>query len=399
MYSFMHTIGFDISALDPEFKEHAQRGIGRYVRELYKYFKASPATTDPSSGPTIAEFDHRSFSVNWLTNLLPFGRLTVKQQILFPLSLWLRGGSRYQAFHFPAHMDAPSWCPVPYILTVLDLIPLVMADLYKADRPSWRFHLARWLEIRAIKNASLILAISECTARDVQRLLGIEPERIVITPLGVDQKFFEARRHESSSALLGRYNIPADRPIIMYVGGIDQRKNYWTMLQALLEIKTENQKQSKPAPVLLMIGRIEQDRQYPKLQRLITEYGLGGDVCMPGFVPDEDLLQLYQESSLFLFLSLYEGFGLPVLEAMAAGLPVVCSNTSSLPEVAGEAACLVDPTDAHAAALAMQLILDSPARRQELIELGKAQAAKFSWAQTGLATQAAYQQFFKKFKL
>lgn len=168
----MFTVGLDTSALDPSFKAHAGRGIGRYVTELKKYFDRNDEST-----LKVGFFDHRSLRApSWLERSiasLPAGRETVRQQIVYPLSLKLSRSAAFNVMHFPAHMDAPSWSMRRYIITVLDLIPLVCADLYKADRPGWRYRLARWLEIRAIKNASLVLAISENTARDVVRLLDI----------------------------------------------------------------------------------------------------------------------------------------------------------------------------------------------------------------------------------
>lgn len=383
----MITVGFDISALDESFKEHAQRGIGRYVRELKNGF-----STCTSSQVQITDFDHRTFVPDGIINKVPVGKMTLKQQVIFPTRLWLQGNTRFDIFHFPAQMDAPSWCRVPYILTVLDLIPLVCADLYKADRPGWRFLLARWLEKKAIQNASMILAISENTARDVERILSIPAERIRVTPLGVDPSFFLATRPSDEVVFRKRYGIAVDRPIILYVGGIDQRKNYRGMVSVLAAVKSRCELEGLPVPVLVMAGRIERDRQYPKLLQAIDAAGVSADVCMPGFVPDVDLLPLYTISSVFLFLSLYEGFGLPVLEAMAAGTPVVAANTSSIPEVMGATGLAVAPEDTTAAADAVLQILTNPEFASELSRAGREQAKSFTWERTAQTTLAAYEE-------
>jgi glycosyltransferase involved in cell wall biosynthesis len=391
----MITIGLDTSGLSEDFREHAARGIGRYVAELHKYFTAHP---DPEVA--VVPFDHARFvaSARWndLIDRVPLGRRTIKQQLIAPLRLSLARGLPFDVMHFPAHMDAPSWCWRRYILTVLDLIPLVLKELYQAELPGWRFKLARRLEIRAIEQAGLVLAISENTARDVERLLGVPADRIVVTPLGVAEKFFGARLGEDETGLRLRYGIPAGRPIILYVGGIDPRKNWRGMLAVLCELLSKLQAfPLRAKPVLVMAGKITTDRQYPKLLAEIGRLGLEADVILPGFVKDEDLLQLYAVSAVFLFLSLYEGFGLPPLEAMAAGLPVVCSNRSSLPEVIGDAALLVDPEDHGGVLSALWRILEEPELAADLRARGRKQATRFTWEQTGAATLAAYRRLLK----
>ena len=387
----MFKVGFDVSALDESFKEHAQRGIGRYVREVRTKIQAVESST-----VQVVEFDHRTFVPDGLVERVPLGKATLKQQVIFPTRLWLKGSSTFDAFHFTAHMDAPSWCRVPYLLTVLDLIPLVCEDLYKADRPNWRFHLARWLEKKAIQNASMILAISENTARDVERILEIPSDNIRVTPLGVDEQFFEVAPPGDESAFRQKYSIPLERPIVLYVGGIDQRKNYWTLITAFAQLKEHCVAASLPEPVLVMAGRIQRDRQFPKLVRCIEEAGVTADVVMPGFVPDEDLLPLYAIASVFCFLSLYEGFGLPVLEAMAAGTPVVASNTSSIPEVIADVGVAVDPESADAASEAMYQVLSKPELARSLSEAGREQARQYTWANTAQKTLAAYEEFAER---
>jgi glycosyltransferase involved in cell wall biosynthesis len=378
----------DTSALDPTFKEHAARGIGRYVRELTHYFASCS-----DAKVRVLPFDHRTLIPYGWVGRLSRGRQTLKQQLLYPLRLGFGASLGFDIVHFPAHMDAPAWSPCAYILTVLDLVLLVCADLYRAEQPGWRFRLARWLEIRAIKNASLILAISENTAQDVHHLLDISPARIVVTPLGVNEKFFSARLVEDEAVLRRRYGIPLNRPILLYVGGIDQRKNSATLLEAFRIVLHTRRASGGPLPVLVMVGKIQHDRQYPKLKALIRTKGLVGDVVLPGYISDEDLLQLYCLTSVCCFLSLYEGFGLPPLEAMAAGVPVVCSNTSSLPEVVGNAAALVAPHDAALAAKTILRVLDDAAYAGFLSECGRKRARLFPWSRTGATTLAAYERF------
>lgn len=384
----MFTVGFDVSALDPHFREHAWRGIGRYVRQLRASFQnLAPANIK------IEDFEHNTFIPRSLIDCLPFGRVTVEQQLFFPLQLWWQGRDRFDVLHFPAHMDAPAWCRLPYIITVLDLIPLVLADLYKADRPGWRFNLARSLEIQAIKNASLILAISENTARDVHNILGVPREHIRVTPLAVDQRFFAMTDSIDESSLRLKLKIPPARPIILYVGGIDPRKNYAMLLSVMREISNHFKAVGQQPPVLVMAGGIEKDLQYPRLLKLIEELSLKDDIVLTGFVEDQELLQLYSISTLFLFLSLYEGFGLGVLEAMARGLPVVAGNNSCIPEVAQDQGVLVDVSNREQIVRAVLDLIGNPNRCKELAERGRKQANKFNWDRTAELTLSAYREF------
>lgn len=386
----MFRVGLDLSALDGNFKNHAMRGIGRYVHELHRYF----STLQPN-GINIGTFDQgvlqqRSL-VSSVIQALPAGRRTLSQQVLYPLRLNRGPLAEFDVVHFPAHMDAPAWSTKRYVLTVLDLIPLVLEDLYRADKPGWRFAFARFLEIRAIKNAALIVAISENTAKDVHRILGVPEERIVVTHLGVDQKFFEAAVGSDAPELQARFKIDPHRPVVLYVGGIDQRKNFNGLVRSFAILCQMCREQGRAMPQLFMAGNIQSDAQFPKLQALVKELQLEDDVLMPGFVPDNELLQIYALSSVFFFPSLYEGFGLPPLEALAAGTPVVSSNTSSMPEVLGDAALMIDPTNFAAAAEALFRILDNAELAASLRERGRAQARKFTWAATGQQTLSAYE--------
>jgi glycosyltransferase involved in cell wall biosynthesis len=389
-------IGFDVSALDPNFKAHAHRGIGRYVAELKRAFEGIQ-----SDKVTIATFDHR-VAINGnpiirplhaLAGMLPVARQTVRNQLLYPLSLSARELRAFDYLHFPAHMDAPAWSTRSFVLTVLDLIPLVLEDLYRANNPSWRFTLARFLELRAIRQAKLILAISETTARDTERLLHIPPERIVVTPLGVDKRFFKSAPPTASERNSARnsWNIPEDRPVILYVGGIDPRKNCIGMLHALAALRDELRNASKPEPLLVHAGHIQTDKDFPRYKVQIENLGLTEHVRLLGFVPDERLIELFALADLFLFLSLYEGFGLPPLEALAAKLPVVSANTACMPEVLGDSALLVDPKNPKTVADAMHTILHNPERRLKLIEQGTVQAMRFTWSETARKTVAAYE--------
>ena len=392
-------IALDISAINPAFREsHVTRGIGRYVRELLSGMQKLSGDK-----PIFGCFDHCELLDNSMLakaiNYLPCGKVTARQQLLYPFILNSRAFKDIPYLHFPAHMDAAAWGLKPYILTVLDLIPLILKDMYAPEVFNWRFKLARFLELRAIKGASHIIAISETTAQDVHRMLGIPREKITVTPLGVDRKFFVADEaplsidHERS--LRQELGLPHDAPVLLYVGGIDQRKNVPQLLRLLKELRNRRAGQGRALPVLLLAGSIKNDKNYPALMELCAALGLNEAVFQTGFLEDAKLLQVYKITRLFCFLSLYEGFGLPPLEAMASGTPVLSSNRSCLPEVLGAAALMSDPDDLQRLVELAESVLDSDERFTALSRAGVVQAEKFTWSRTAELTLEVYEKLTK----
>ena len=391
----MISVGLDTSALDPSFKSHAHRGIGRYVGELRRALEAN-STPDV----TIGCFTHNDLRRNELADkvvsLIPCGKTTIRQHLVYPRRLHEGTMRDYSLLHYPAHMDAPAWSSKPYVLTVLDLIPHVLRDLYRAHKPGWRYRAARSLEILSIKQATLLLAISECTANDIVRVLGIPRDRIVVTPLGVDERFFELsrrredlsieRRHEIRSKL----GIPKDRPIILYVGGHDERKNIGNLIGIVSETRNHLVARGKVAPLLVMAGRLSAPEERQRLEAALRRHDMTQDAINLGYVADDELAELYTESSMFLFPTLYEGFGLPALEAMAAGLPVVASSTSSIPEVVADAGELFNPLSITDGAKAVLSVLENPERSLILSHAGVARARLFTWERTARTTIEGY---------
>jgi glycosyltransferase involved in cell wall biosynthesis len=393
----MIRVGFDVSALDPRFKSHAQRGIGRYVGHLAEYLREhSPADV------SFDWFDHNNLIHSGIAtkiiDLLPCARTTLRQQLLYPLKL-NTGALRESSFvHFPAHMDGPAWSRKPYVLTVHDLIPLILEKLYRANRPNWRYEFARWLENTSIRNATMLLAVSETTADDVVRLLGIPRDRIAVTPNGVEQGFFDLYKLRRNLALdarnefRSRLGIPLGRPIVFYVGGHDERKNIPMVVEIAREAIAECAEKGLPQPVLVLAGKVNSERERETLDTALRDFAMAADTIELGFVSEMDLRSLYAESAVFLFPSLYEGFGLPVLEAMAAGVPVVSSNRGALPEVMGKVGISFDPQDPIAGCNGVLEILRNRELAETASEQGHRRAAEFTWERTGRLTLDAYRQ-------
>lgn len=393
----MISVGLDVSAIDPAFKSHAQRGIGRYVAELQRFFDG---VRDPDV--RVGFFDHASLArdafVDKAVNLIPCGRTSVRQHVLYPARLHRGHVGDFSLLHYPAHMDAPARSSKPYVLTVLDLIPHVLKDLYQANKPGWRFKLARWLEVLSIRQATLLLAISETTANDLVRVLNIPRERIVVTPLGVDSSFFDvasarrSRTQERRDEFRASLGIPSGRPIVLYVGGHDERKNIGVLVAIMRQVIDAALARGKETPVLVLAGRVNSLEEQRRLSTILQSHDMERDTISLGYVPDGELKDLYAESDLFLFPSLYEGFGLPALEAMAAGVPVVAANTSSLPEVVGDTGVLFDPLRVDDGVRAVLSVLFESGVSDRLSAAGEQRARSFTWEQTGRLTLSGYTQ-------
>jgi glycosyltransferase involved in cell wall biosynthesis len=232
----------------------------------------------------------------------------------------------------------------------------------------------------SVKRATRVIAVSQSTADDVVKYLKVSPERIDVVPNGVGTAPDVAPRPE---AQLREELGAGDRPIVLCTSAKRPHKNLMRLLDALATIPAERR------PFTVLTGYPTQHED--ELRRHAAELGVDGDVRILGWVPQDVLEGLYQAATCLVFPSLYEGFGLPVLEAMARGLPVASSDRSSLSEVAGDAALLFDPEDVSAIAAAIERLLSDEAERARLREAGRAQAARFTWRACAEATVRSYE--------
>ncbi len=226
----------------------------------------------------------------------------------------------------------------------------------------------------------LVITISESSKRDVVEYLGVPEERVWVTPL--------ASRY-AGDALGNRDEAKkpqdlGDRPYILFVSTLEPRKNVVGLIQAFDQLKTTHRIDHQ----LVLVG--QKGWQFAPIFEAIAASPWQHHINHLDYLSDAEVAYCYRHADVFAYPSLYEGFGLPVLEAMTLGCPVVTSNTSSLPEVAGEAALMVDPTSVEELAAALWQIIDDRPRRQSLIEQGHQQAAQFSWQRTSKATLSAY---------
>ncbi len=261
----------------------------------------------------------------------------------------------------------PAFPTIPVVVIAYDMIPLRFPEFYgPADA-----HLARIR--RSLERATAIIAISECTRRDFVELLGADPERIQVVYPAADPRFTASMDPAARDPVLRRHGI--QRPYLLYVGSMGPHKNVATLVKVFRRIK-ENQRLPHR---LVLCGRAAWGRD---VVAGAADLVAAGECTILDFPPNADVPALYHGADAFVFLSLYEGFGLPPLEAMACGVPVVASHAASLPEVVGDGGILVDPTDEPAIAETLCRVLGDEGLRQELRARGLHQAARFNWAES-----------------
>ncbi len=284
--------------------------------------------------------------------------------------------SRPTLLHSMAYASPLLWNG-PTVVTVYDLSFLTAPERFRVPN---RLYLSNLTRLSA-RRARRVVAISESTRADVVRLLGIEPERVDVVQPSLEEIFRPAEPSELS-AFVRRKDLP--RRFVLYVGTLEPRKNLGTLIGAFTRLHQED-----PGLKLVLAGG--KGWGYDAIFAQVREAGLNGEVVFPGFVPAEELPLWYGSAAVFAYPSLYEGFGLPVLEALACGAPVVTSACSSLPEAAGDAALLVDATDAGALALALERLLADESLRAGLRERGLAHAARFTARRMGSEMVRVYE--------
>jgi glycosyltransferase involved in cell wall biosynthesis len=290
------------------------------------------------------------------------------------LSLHFLGHEAPRAMLFPAHV-IPFYAPMPSVVTVHDLAFELFPDHFT---PSDRLRL-RTLTRRGVRHATHIIAVSAATKQDLIELLQVPEERITVVHHGYDRERYRPSTAAEVDAVRHRYAL--ERPYVLAVGTLQSRKNHAGLVRALAHLLADG------VDVDLVVPGAR-GWLYESIFRTVRELGLETRVRFLGFVPDADLPALYSGAEVAALVSLYEGFGLPVLEAMACGTPVVASNVSALPEVAGEAAVLVDPRDDDAIAAALVRCITDSALRRELDGRARAHLKAFSWERTARETLA-----------
>ena len=342
-------------------------GIGTYVRNLLRqlgrqdtvneyvvYCRASDCDTVEELGPRFRAIVETA------------GAYSIAEQFALPIDLRRDGA---ELFHAP-HYVLPVLTPCRSVVTIHDCIHLRFPQ-YLPSTLGYAY--ARGQMWTATHRAARVITVSEASKRDILRYFRVPESRIDVIYNAIDDRFWQEPPADEVARVRERYRLTD--PFVLYAGNIKPHKNLERLIEAFHVMR-----QTSPDLVnvqLLIIG--DEISKYATLRRAVHRHKLHKHVRFFGFVSDQTLAALYRLADVFVFPSLYEGFGLPPLEAMASGTPVIASNVSSLPEVVGNAAVMIDPYEPDAIADAMRRVLTSAELRADLRAKGLARAREFSW--------------------
>jgi len=352
-------------------------GIGRYTRELVRAL----AKLDQANDYVLfaAAGGQRLVDTGWPPSFqmhsVPLSDRTLAilwHRLHLPLWVELATGP-VDIFHSPDFVLPP----VRRARTMLTVHDLSFIRYPQCADANLRAYLNKVVP-RSVHRADLVLADSQNTKDDLAELLGVASDKIEVVYPGVEERFRPIEDKATLEEVRKRYNLPPR--FILGLGTLQPRKNFARLIEAFADLRSFDIAQDRFAICnlrLVIVGG--KGWLYEDIFAAVERLGLGEKVVFPGFIADEDLPALYNLADLFVFPSLYEGFGLPPLEAMACGTPVITSDTSSLPEVVGEAGLMVEATDVAALAEAMKRVLGDNALREGMITKGLEQAEKFTW--------------------
>lgn len=359
-------------------------GVGTYTRNIiralaqldkdHEYFLLGPAEKVGEIGKLPGNFK--------AVSILPADTLRGEMQCRTIVKRL-----RCDLTHIPHLFWFPRRLPCPYVLTAHDLLD----HMYRARSGSGmkrflHFNLTR----RVLRNAARIFAVSKFTKSEIEKLFGIDSGKIEVVYNAIDHRFLTGHATDADRQFLAeRYQVTY--PFLLYAGRISPQKNLVRIIEAFSALKADLMKQDLyPDLKLIIIG--DELSKHPDLRRTVVRGGVQNDVRFMGFVPIDVLRIFYDLAKVFVFPSLYEGFGLPPLEAMAHGTPVLTSNTSSIPEVVGNAAVIVNPENVFEIMRALERVLLDQNLREKMRQRGYEQVKKFSWATSAAALLAAYEQ-------
>ncbi len=373
-------------------------GIGTYIRNMVQ----SLARIDQEHRYILAgrKEDLREFGElppNFRRAVFPRSDSGFLNQISFPLFLHRL---KPDLCHVPLNA-APLLMPKPYIVTIHDMSSLLFPDVQQAEATSFRHQYRLFRFRRSLLRAQHIIAVSKSTQRDVEELLRVPHDRMRQIYSAPDPHFLEhshlassgspafAAWQEERQKTLDRYQI--SYPFLLYAGSIRPQKNIPRLVEAFAFLRNEFENHPLYKDLrLIIIG--DEMWKHPQVRRMVIQTRMEPFVRFFGFVPFETLRVFYSAARAFVFPSLYEGFGMPPLEAMASGTPVVCSGTSSLSEVVGDAAVLINPENVFDIARGIREVLLDEQLRARLIQKGHTQAGHYHWDRTAREVLEVYRE-------
>lgn len=349
-------------------------GIERYGIELFQGLKKIDSGNKYMLFKNFKSDSHNQSISNKL-------KKTLFDQVILPFKIKT---CKINLLHSVKDLGLPFKIPsCKYVLTVYDIIPLLFPEIYLRKKLKRKMFEQR-LKL-CLKRADIIIAISENTKKDIIKHFGLTEGKIEVVPLGVSN-IFKRLHDETVEKTLNKFSI--FRPYILGIGASEVRKNNVNLIKAFYELKIKFRIGHK----LIIVGKDRSKEEFDKfLNTLSVEMNvLKDDIIFCKEVSDEELACLYNGADLFVFLSMYEGFGLPLLEAMACGVPVITSNSSSIPEVIGDAAIMVDPRDMSGIVESVNKLINDRKVRDDLIVKGYNRTQQFSWQNTVKKTADVY---------
>uniref|UniRef100_A0A7C3APX5 Glycosyltransferase family 1 protein n=2 Tax=Thermorudis TaxID=1649508 RepID=A0A7C3APX5_9BACT len=364
---------------------YRRAGVSRYIEALVRYLPEADPRLDlvvfTNELAYCGAREEIAARVTWAVSRLPTQRPPVRivwEQTIGPVAARRR---RVDLLHAPVNV-VPLAGPRPQVLTVHDLAFLHYPEHYPLLK---RRYLAALTKLSA-RRADAVIAVSTQTRDDVVELLAVPPEKVVVVPNGVDGSLRPVRDDRLLEAFRRAQGLPNE--FFLFLGTLQPRKNVEGLLHAYARVRAEI---SMPLVIAGARGWRESS-----IFQLVQKLDLTDQVRFAGYVNPDELALWYSAATVFVYPSLYEGFGLPVLEAMACGVPVITSSVSSLPEVAGDAAILVDPRDTDSLARALRELAGSPRLRAQLAAAGLERSRGFSWERTASETLEVYRRALRR---
>ena len=353
-------------------------GIGTYVRNVVRHLAQIDRETtyllfcNPADASAL-----RDLAENFVPVVDSSAGYSLREHVSLPLKLRSLGA---ELLHSP-HYVRPLFCTIPSVVTIHDCIHLLFPQ-YLPNRMAFRY--ARFVMGSAIRNSSIVFTVSEASRADILRFYpSTDPAKVHVVPNAIDAELLVDPGEAERDRVRERYQIRGR--FVLFAGNVKPHKNLERLIRAFARVRCQEGNEDLR---LVLIG--DDVSRYASLRRTADEAGVRQEVRFFGFVPHETLAALYRMATVFAFPSLYEGFGLPPLEAMACGTPVVTSRISSLPEVVGDGALLVDPYNEDDIAQGIARLLDDQDLRARLIERGLERAASYSWARSVRQIHAGY---------
>jgi glycosyltransferase involved in cell wall biosynthesis len=374
--------------LDARYIARRQSGVGAYAQRLisglaaidsanrYTCLVAADGPGLPVSQPNVAAWRTRvSFEDHLRGDLWLLGYLPLRLRAL-----------RTDVYHGPAVFLPHVKLGYRTVVTIHDLVSFLFPETVPRKYSLYM----RLMTRLAVRSADRIIAVSRATQTDLEEILGVARDKIVVIHEAVGPEFAQPVAPEAVEAVVRRYGLRP--PYCLFVGNLEPRKNLPGLIQAFADVR----RRLAPSARAQLVLAGTRAWLHGGIFRAVEQHGLGDDVAFTDYVPIADLPALYAGATCFVFPSLYEGFGLPVLEAMAAGAPVVAARAGSIPEVAGDAALLVDARAPGELAAAIEAVLTDATLRERLAALGRARAAMFEWDTVARRTLAVYQAVYER---